>query len=189
MAITKQGLISVLEQPLTSSETALDLLIEWGDRIQEYINDNAEVNYSWIGIQILPVVTTPPPDPVITAVGEISDIDINLTFSESHDRNTLFGDLSSGITGGVSVGMASITDDGFTVPPNILSSSPTIGNLSLYFTLPDDTELDQARALSLDILADNIINYVKQLIPAPQVGIRVAGVITYSGTATVLSIY
>lgn len=139
------------------ASSALDILAA---TITGYINDNAEVAFSWNAILPATPFTV---DPVTTASGVLSGITITITPSLATTQAGGLSALSTEIIAGVSLGSYNITDAGFSTTQQLLTSAPTIESLSIAI----DGATTQAAAM--EKLAQDIIDYIIGLVPATPV--------------------
>jgi len=136
---------------------------ELGNAIATYVGDNAEVNFSWSGLNPQGV-----PDTAVTAKGKISGLSISLSLSNSDNQGNALTQMSSEIVTGFLSATCDITDVGFSTNPALMSSAPTVSSLSL--SLSGDNREDV-----FESLANQIISYVTGLAPlTPMLGSHIA---------------
>jgi len=135
--------------------SADDALSALGDAISGYITDNAQINFSWVGISTsVPPVT----DPVATATGEILGLSFKLTPSSATSQADAISHLKDELVTGLSAALYNITDAGFTTAPQSMSLSPGISNLNITISGNDRDD-------ALGQLADCIVTWVKAQAP------------------------
>lgn len=145
---------------ITVGDGAAGALTTLGTTITSYITANAEVSFSWSGID--PGLGTP--DPTIVASGRLSGISLPLTASNATNQAGGLAQLSAEIIAGVSLGAYNITDSGFSTVPLLLALAPAIGTLT--FNINATTQ-----EAAMTQLAQSIVTYITNLIPtAPVLG-------------------
>ena len=152
MALSKDGLKTVL---LGASEGQSDgsvALSNMAGDMSAYIIDNAVISFSW-------VATNPSngsPDPQTTVTGEIISLIISLTQSGADNQPSAMTYLANEITTSFQVGSYNITESGFSTTSAIMSDIPA---LSINFSATDRDD-------AFDKLATQIIDWITSYIPA-----------------------
>lgn len=96
------------------------------DALKEYISTNAEVSYSWNGINPTGVV-----DSVTTAKGKILNFEPNLQPSKISDYQKSVDKMEQELIAALSQSFHNITDSNFTTQSMSMSTSPTIATLQI----------------------------------------------------------
>jgi hypothetical protein len=139
---------------ITNANTALTIL---GNTLSTYIKTNAVISFSWNGIQPPSIV-----DPVIQTTGRITVLTFILTPSSATTQVAAFTTLKSQLIAGLTVAQYNITAAGFVTTPALMSTSPSLSNLTFNVsgTTQDDAMLQ---------FATGIINWIQAQAPTQKI--------------------
>jgi hypothetical protein len=117
--------------------------------------ENAQINFSWNGIQPGP---TPVTDPKVTTTGEILGLSFQLTPSLATSQAEAINHLKSELITGLTAAQYNITEAGFTTVPMSMSTSPGINSLNISISGND-------RDAALGQLANDIVTWITAQLP------------------------
>ncbi len=135
--------------------SAGDALSAMGDAIAGYLMENAQINFSWNGIQ---PGSPPVTDPKVTTTGEIMGLSFSLTPSMATSQAGAIEHLKNELIAGLSAAQYNISEAGFTTSPQSMGTSPGINGLSIAIS-------GNERDAALGQLADGIVTWVKAQVP------------------------
>ena len=150
--ILKTKIKDAIEGMHSSAGDALSML---GDTLSSYIMENAQINFSWNGIQ---PATPPVPDPKVTTTGEIMGLSFQLTPSLATSQAEAINHLKSELITGLTAAQYNITEAGFTTVAMSMSTSPGISSLNISISGND-------RDAALGQLANGVVTWITAQVP------------------------
>lgn len=176
MSLSASALKSKMVSAVSGKTEGDQAMVALGTAIGDYINANAEVEFSWVAFMPPPPSTK---DPASTCKGKISGVKITLTQCGSSEYSVAMSKLASDIMMGVALGK--YTTDAST---GFVCSYGSLATAALGLSVAISGK-DQDEAFSK--LAGNIIDWITGLVPSiPVMGIH--GAFTVGGIATPKSI-
>lgn len=137
------------------STSAGDALSALGNAIGSYIMENAEINFSWNGIQ---PGTPPVTDPKVIATGKISGLSLKLTPSLATTQAAAMKHFSEELVTAMKSAQYNISETGFATTPQSMSTSLQIEKIDISVNA---NERDKA----LLQLATCIVTWVQAQVP------------------------
>lgn len=103
------------------------ILTDYGNAIADYIRSNAEIVFSWNGIQ---PGSPPVIDPVTSATGEFTSVTITLTPSSASTYGPGMSHFSLEVSAGMAAALYNVTQGGFSISPGVYGIPPTVFSVS-----------------------------------------------------------